>query len=506
MAAEAKKGKRGKGKGKGKAIYILDERTGSIFHDYDLGEQIGQPGQFGRARKAKRKSDGKLFAAKVISKSRFRYKANHDMVFADLRDEIAILRQLDHPNIVKLEDVYEDRQNLFLVMEICSGGELYDRIVSHQHYGETQAVDVIKQMLEACAYFHSHRVIHNDLKPDNFLFDENDNLKVIDFGMSKRLPRMKFLHDLVGTPYYTAPEVIQGSYSTAADIWSVGVVVYVMLFGYPPFYVDPESHGHLEHELIYGQIQQGFDPSVKPGYGAWFPDFIPVSNAAKDFLAKCLTFESRARPTALEALQHPWLSGSHESNPLPKTVLKSFTNFKKTCAFSTAVCITFMDWLRNDEYEAARTAFESMDTNGDGNITFDEFRAAMVKNTSLTEGRVKEMFNACDINSDHVIKYKELVTALTHEHIAANDERLHEAFSELDVDGDGTITQEDLSQIMKKHQLRANAATVEHFIETADQDGDGKIDFHEFLKALSPDLFDQHSGSSIEAIFQANEN
>jgi len=492
MAATTRRRK--KEKKKNTAIYILNERTDSIFHYYDLKEQIGQPGQFGRARRAIRKTDGQEFAAKVIAKSRFRYKSNHDMVFQDLRDEITILKQLDHPHIVKLEDVFEDRQNLFLVMEMCAGGELYDRIVSHQHYGETQAVEVVRQILDATAYFHDNRIIHNDLKPDNFLFDENDNLKVIDFGMSKRLPRMKFLHDLVGTPYYTAPEIILGSYSTAADIWSIGVVVYVMLFGYPPFYVDPEQHGHLEHELIYGQIRQGFDPTVKPGYGAWFPDFIKVSAAAKDFISKCLQLDAKLRPTALEALQHPWLCGEHHNEPLPSTVLNSFANFKKTCAFSTAVCITFMDWLRNDEYEAARTAFENMDTNGDGNITFEEFSNAMIENTSLDEEKVTAMFESCDINADHVIKYKELVTALTHEHIRANDERLHQAFNELDVDDDGLISTEDLSIIMAQHQLRANTATVEHFIKTADLDGDGKIDFQEFLQAISPELFDQHEG------------
>lgn len=495
MAAPRQSARRG-------AIYILDERTDSLFNHYELGEQIGQPGQFGRARKARRKSDGKYFAAKVIAKSRFRYKANSEMVFADLRDEINILKCLDHPNIVKLVDVFEDRQNLFLVMELCSGGELYDRIVSHQHYGEAQAVEVVRQILEATRYFHDNRIIHNDLKPDNFLFDENDTLKVIDFGMSKRLPRMKFLHDLVGTPYYTAPEVIRGSYSTAADIWSIGIVVYVMLFGYPPFYVDPEAHGHLEHELIYAQIQQGFDPTVKPGYGAWFPDFIPVSAAAQDFLGKCLQLDAKQRPTALEALQHRWLCGDHEQNPLPPTVLNSFSHFQKTCAFSTAVCITFMDWLRNDEYEAARSAFENMDTNGDGNITYEEFRNSMIENTSLTEEKVQQMFDACDINADHVIKYKELVTALTHEHIRANDERLHQAFNELDVNGDGLISGEDLAKIMQDHKLRANGATVEHFIRTADQDGDGKIDFHEFLQAISPELFDQHEqNGSLGSLF-----
>eukprot|EP00494_Astrolonche_serrata_P023094 UN23351 len=307
--------------------------------------------------------------------------------------------------------------------------------------------------------------------------------------MSKRLPRMKFLHDLVGTPYYTAPEVISGKYSTAADLWSIGVVLYVMLFGYPPFYVEPETHGHLEHEEIYKQIQAGFIPKVKKGYGAWFPDFIPVSKNAKDLISKMLRQNPAERPTALEALEHPWLHpDGHTSKPIGKTILNSLGNFNKVCAFSTAVCITFLDWLRTDEYEAAKKAFESMDQDGDGNITYEEFKTALVKHTTVSERRCAKMFGNVDINGDHVIKYKELVTALTHEHLRANDERLHHAFSELDANEDGVITPEELGSVMSSHKLRVNEKTINHFIKTADANGDGKIDFQEFLRAISPEL------------------
>merc|ERR1719192_1784159 len=151
-----------------------------------------------------------------------------------------------------------------------------------------------------------------------------------------------------------------------------------------------------------------------------------------------------------------------------------------------------MDWLRKDEIEAARKSFVTMDENGDGSITLEEFKHSMVKHTSMDEKSVIKMFESCDINGDHVIKYKELVTALTHEHIRANDERLHEAFSELDVDDDGTISPKDLTQIMNDHKLSTKIETVKHFLSTADANHDGKVDFQEFLRAISPELFDQH--------------
>merc|ERR1719229_1913724 len=126
-----------------------------------------------------------------------------------------------------------------------------------------------------------------------------------------------------------------------------------------------------------------------------------------------------------------------------------------------------------------------MDKNGDGSITFDEFKEAMSNKTTIPPHKIDQMFKACDINGDRVIKYKELITALTHEHIRANDERLHEAFSELDVDDDGTISPKDLTQIMNNHKLSTKIETVKHFLNTADKNNDGKVDFQEFLQAMS---------------------
>eukprot|EP00494_Astrolonche_serrata_P027128 UN27391 len=251
-------------------LYVLGGPTRPIFKFYRMGDPIGHPGQFGRAREAVRLKDNLKVAVKIIAKLRFRHLPNIESVWSDLRTEIKILRQCNHPNVVKLFDVFEDKFNLFLVMEHLGGGELYDRIVERHRYHEKDSKLILKQMLEAIAYLHSERIVHCDLKPDNFLFDSKNNLKVIDFGMSKRLPRMKFLHDLVGTPYYTAPEVIEGNYTHSADCWSVGVVMFVMLYGYPPFYVDPEEYGHLEHQEIFNQIRKGFDPTLKSGMGPFF--------------------------------------------------------------------------------------------------------------------------------------------------------------------------------------------------------------------------------------------
>eukprot|EP00494_Astrolonche_serrata_P000528 UN00532 len=163
--------------------------------------------------------------------------------------------------------------------------------------------------------------------------------------------------------------------------------MYVMLFGYPPFYAEPnDDNPHLESETIYKQIEQGFTPKVKKGYGAWFPDFIPASKNAKDLIGKLLATSPADRPTALEASEHPWFNkDGHETKPIGKTIINSLGNFNKVCAFSNAVCITFLDQLRTDEYAGAKKAFQSMDADGDGNITYDEFKKALIKHTVLNE-------------------------------------------------------------------------------------------------------------------------
>merc|ERR1712048_528808 len=146
-----------------------------------------------------------------------------------------------------------DKYKVYIVQELCSGGELFDYIEKKGRLTEAVASGIMRQIFEGLKFLHENSIVHCDLKPDNFLFEtkqEGATLKIIDFGMSKRLPRLMKLNMLCGTPYYTAPECIDKNYSHGADMWSVGVVLFVMLFGFPPFYVDPAMYGRREHEFI----------------------------------------------------------------------------------------------------------------------------------------------------------------------------------------------------------------------------------------------------------------
>eukprot|EP01084_Bolivina_argentea_P294783 507334_1 len=179
-------------------------------------------------------------------------------------------------------------------------------------YNESDASSIIKMLLETLFYLHEyHHIVHCDISPDSILFADKTECSVIklsNFSDSKVLTRLSSLSKLCGTPYYTAPEIIKGDYSHGCDMWSVGVIMFVMLFGFPPFYVDPNKfHGIEETKAVYGLIQKGFDPNIKKGFGPFFPHSIPISDVAKDLMARLMDKNVSTRLTAKEALQHPWI-------------------------------------------------------------------------------------------------------------------------------------------------------------------------------------------------------
>jgi len=320
---------------------------------YELGKVLGS-GQYGAASVAVDKRTGRKAAVKTINKSRFR---STDMAYhyEAMRNEISIMRSVEDPHIIKLLDVFESETELHLVMELCEGGELFDRIKEKRQYSEKEAQEVLRQICLGLESLHSRKIAHCDLKPDNFLFvdrGEHALIKIIDFGMSKALRRREYLKHLRGTPYYIAPEVLQGNYAEHCDMWSVGVVMFVMLFGFPPFHGDSDA-------IIFNAIRNGFDPSVKKGWGPWFPAQITCSAAARDLIARLLTKDASARLTAKEALEHPWMKGQDVPlHPLPVTVVSNLNNFVRKTRFSNEILAYLtQSSMQTDEYVALAKTF-----------------------------------------------------------------------------------------------------------------------------------------------------
>jgi len=488
-------------------IYITGGPTKLIQTDYKVGKQLGRPGNFGVAKECRRKSDGVKFAVKIIEKAKFHHSGEVSHVWQDMKNEINIMRSLEHDNVVKFVEVYEDKAKVYIVQELCAGGELFDYIQNKQKLQEGEAAGFMAQIFEGLKFLHSESIVHCDLKPDNFLFTEaGGTIKIIDFGMSKRLPRLQKLNMLCGTPYYTAPECIDKNYSHAADMWSVGVVLFVMLFGFPPFYVDPSMYGRREHEFIYKKIKKGFKPITRKGYGNFFPKAIPVSDEAKDLITLLLKPDPKDRPTAAEALQHPWIrERSSNTHEIPINVIEGIKKFNQESGFKTLVCSIFRSKLRHDELKAVQDAFSALDKNGDGMISREEFVNKMREmSAEFEESNLGKMFDQVDMDGDGNICYHELMVSASHEHLRAEDERLYEAFCEMDSDGDGFITVEELQMALAsaddvpEEKIAEFAQKATDFIKSADTNNDGKIDYQEFLQAMHPTV---NSNETIPAIY-----
>jgi len=239
-----------------------------------------------------RKTTGKKYAVKCISKKLIDKKEMNL-----LEREIDIMQKLQHPNIIQLVEVIDTPDTLFLVLEFASGGELFDAIVNKGSYSENEAARIIRQILEAIAYVHNHGIAHRDLKPENLLLSNEpgqaDFIKIADFGLSKDFGAEQMATSC-GTPDYVAPEVLSGEvYDSAVDIWSIGVITYVLLCGFPPFY------GETQKDL--------FENILKGNYDFPDPEWSGVSEDAKNFIRKMLVVNSEKRYNAEQCLKDKWL-------------------------------------------------------------------------------------------------------------------------------------------------------------------------------------------------------
>jgi len=283
-----------------KATELLDDDENFIQYDqikknYVLGDEIGRGG-FSIVYHAEKKADGEEFAVKKIEKK----KVEGDDIKL-LRREIQIMKQLDHPNILKLFEVYEDDESFYLVMELVKGKELFDKIVERGMYSERDAANIIAQVVSAVEYLHENGIAHRDLKPENLLVEgeeDDSKVKIADFGFAKSFggEAGEQLMTSCGSPGYVAPEILTAeSYDKSVDMWSVGVILYILLSGYPPFYAD--SAPALFKKIM--DVKYDFDDSV----------WDDISDSAKDLIRNLLVKDPSKRYTAQQCLSHAWITG-----------------------------------------------------------------------------------------------------------------------------------------------------------------------------------------------------
>ncbi|KAF5195889.1 Cdpk-related protein kinase [Thalictrum thalictroides] len=322
----------------------------------------------------------------------------------DVRREVTILKALSgHKNLVRFHDSYEDANNVYIIMELCEGGELLDRILSRGgRYTEEDAKVIIVQILSVVAFCHLQGVVHRDLKPENFLFttrDENAPMKLIDFGLSDFIRPDERLNDIVGSAYYVAPEVLHRSYSVEADIWSIGVITYILLCGSRPFWARTES-GIFRSVL---RADPNFDDSPWPS----------VSLEAKDFVKRFLNKDHRKRMTAAQAMTHPWLRDENLQIPLDILVYKLLKSYLRATPFKRAALKSLSKALTEDELVYLRAQFKLLEPNGDGRISLENFRMALLQSATdaMKESRASEVLNAMDALSYRKMDFEEFCAA-----------------------------------------------------------------------------------------------
>ncbi len=454
-----------------KATFIKTTKQ-DLLKKYQIIKQIGKGG-YGKVYLVTNLTTGENLACKQIPKT---FKN-----LPQIEREISILKNSDHPNIVKLYSIYEDKHNYYLIMENLKGGELFDRIIDRikkkEIFSEYEAAKIFKQIISVISYCHSKNIVHRDLKPENILFSEedkdisNNTIKIIDFGFSRKFTRNK-LSTPVGSCYYVAPEVLIKEYNEKCDIWSAGVILYILLSGDPPF-------NGVNNKSIYYKIST---------YEYEFPEskWNNISNEAKDLIKKILVPENE-RISAEDILKHEWFKKVEviERKNLNFDIDK-FSNYVQMNKLKKMVFTFITSRLNDIELKDIKNAFLQFDSNKDGMITLEEFKNGLIKlNIGTGAFDIENMFKEIDTDKNGIIDYTEFLSAAIERNKILKERKLFEAFQEFDVDGTGKISKDDILNVLKLE--RDYEGKIEEMIKEADKNGDGEIDYMEFLNMMGYD-------------------
>ena len=441
-------------------------KTTKITEEYLLGATLGQ-GAFGTVRKAVHKLTNQERAIKILKKR----QQDERKLFL----EVNILSKLTHPNIMEIYEFYEDKANFYIVSELCKGGELFDTMTEKGAFKEAEACPIMLQLVSAICYSHSNNIVHRDLKPENIMLDKVRDIpiiKLIDWGGARYFSKNKKMSTIKGTPYYIAPEVIKEVYDEKCDIWSLGVIFYVLLCGYPPF------NGDTDIEIIQN-VQKGKFIFPEEEWGI-------ISDEAKDLIKKMLTYEPSQRISAKEVLLHPWFSHYEEKIQMNISVAKSaFENmkrFKRNKKFEHATIGFIINQLVSKEDRAdLLNQFLFMDKNKDGVLTKEEI-VESYRNVygSIDPDVVENMIKSIDLDGNGVIDYHEFLNCTMNRNKILSKKNLEYAFKAFDKDGNGSISIDEIMSIFKKTSNNVDKKVFEKMMKDADANGDGAIEFEEF--------------------------
>ena len=443
-------------------------------------------GSFGIVYLVKHKFLNRYFAMKVIRKSPSKNSKEED----DLMNEIEILRKLDHPNILKITDFYALKNEYNIITEYCQEGELFDEIKANAPYNEVMAAWYMSQILSAVCYCHNMNILHRDLKPENILIVKRlkngfHPIKIIDFGTAKVFEKEKSEHLLIGSAYYIAPEVLSRNYTELCDLWSCGVIMYILLTGRPPF-------NGINEEEIMKKIKEGeYDMSRYP-WGV-------ISNDAKDLIKGLLQLDPKKRYTAKEALEHKWFKNektkasqtvynikNRQLNKLIDNLVKYRSDNILRCA---VIALLVHNSIQLNQAHDAVKLFNLIDKNGDGRITREElFNGLQPYKKELSDDELRKqvdtIFNNIDTDHNNYLEYEEFVRAAIDKDHFLSVNFIQFSFNYFDKDNNGEITYEEVKNKFCQSDKNKNSYQAQEQLKEAfnqiDINGDGKLSFEEF--------------------------
>ena len=445
-------------------------------------------GGFGEVWLVRNKDLNKEFAMKIIKKTTKKPSEEREIM-----NEIKILKTLDHPKIMKIIDFFSTSSEFYLITEYCPLGELFNEIQKVGKFEEGPASFIMNQIFRAVSYCHGMNVIHRDLKPENIMITAREankclQVKIIDFGTAKTFEKGQPENRYVGSSYYVAPEVIQRKYNEKCDLWSCGVILYILLTGRPPFDGDSEA------EIIQKVKQGEYDTSSNV--------FTSLSYEAKDLIKKLLQLDAKKRISAYDALNHKWFQTARYrerdrvNNISPQMAKKLVDNLKNYHSDNMLRCAVIAYLVHhNTNHEQciqASKLFNKIDLNGDGKIDKKELLEGMMTYWKLPKDKIEKeidiIFDNIDTDHNGYIEYEEFIRAAIDQDYFLTDNYLKFAFNYFDRDRSGELNLEEILRRFMQNAKNTKDPVVEKEIRSTfneiDINHDGSISFEEFCKMM----------------------